>query len=271
MGDFSAEWLAAREDADRRSRSRGLAEKFLAASTQGDPAAPTLIDLGCGSGNNAAYLGSQCAAPVEWHLIDADAALLQMAAGRLAPARVRTTVADIADPAVLGPAIEGAAGLACSALLDLVSAGWLEGFARTLAVSRVPVLAALTYSGGMTFDPAHPDDALVVAAFNRHQSSDKGLGSALGPSAGPRFKRELERSGYETFTADTAWSLTPGDGSMIAQLVTGIREAAGEVSSGGDAAAVEAWYRTRMEQTVALRATVSHVDVMGLPANASKD
>ena len=71
-----------------------------------------------------------------------------------------------------------------SALLDLVSAEWLERLAVEAAARRLPVYAALTYQGSASLDPAEPFDLEVIAAVNRHQRRDKGFGLALGPEAG---------------------------------------------------------------------------------------
>ncbi len=70
-----------------------------------------------------------------------------------------------------------------SALLDLVSAEWLERLAVEAAARRLPVYAALTYQGRATLEPAEPFDLEIVAAVNRHQRRDKGFGPALGPEA----------------------------------------------------------------------------------------
>lgn len=271
MDEFSAEWLAAREAADRRSRSRDLANAFLSAVQKNSSPMPTLIDLGCGSGNNAAWLTSLEAAPVSWHLIDANAELLELAGPRLIPAPVQTSNIDFADAASLRPALERAVGLTCSALLDLVSARWLDGFVKILAERPVPVLASLTYSGGMTFDPVHPHDDVVIAAFNLHQTSDKGLGAALGPAAATRFQKQLGHSRYLTSVANTPWALGPADGPMTSRLIIGIGEAAGEAAAGDDKATVAAWYRSRLRQIDALHITVSHVDVLGIPVDPPGD
>ena len=62
MGDFSADWLALREPADRRARSAALVGRLVAwlsgtSHPAGGCAGPLrVLDLGCGTGANLQYL-----------------------------------------------------------------------------------------------------------------------------------------------------------------------------------------------------------------------
>ena len=88
MGDFSADWLALREPADRRARSVRLVRDLvarLAQQRQGMDLGPLrIIDLGCGTGANLRYLapwldagsGLRPREGQDWICVDRDAALL---------------------------------------------------------------------------------------------------------------------------------------------------------------------------------------------------
>ena len=79
-----------------------------------------------------------------------------------------------------------------SALLDLVSAEWLERLVVETAARRLPVYAALSYDGKIALSPQDPFDSDIVAAVNRHQHGDKGFGPALGPEAAADCHRAVQ-------------------------------------------------------------------------------
>ena len=130
-------------------------------------------------------------------MIDNDLSLLARAveAGQ-AGRNVIATPVDLARDLEL--ALDGPLDLVTtSALLDLVSGGWLERLALEAAARRLPVYAALTFDGRVEFDPSDPGDAEVVAAVNAHQRRDKGFGPALGPAAPQAAIENFGRVGYE--------------------------------------------------------------------------
>ena len=83
-----------------------------------------------------------------------------------------------------------------SALLDLVSAEWLDRLIVEAAARRLPVYAALTYDGRTVIEPAGVLDSEILAGFNAHQRTDKGFGPALGPTAAARAIERFEHFGY---------------------------------------------------------------------------
>ena len=112
MTGFSADWLALREPADRRSRSASvLAATRLWADRRATPGcALRVVDLGAGTGGNLRCLAPHLAAPQAWTLIDDDLRLLALAEragrrGRIASMRgdgslrVRAIACDLADGA----------------------------------------------------------------------------------------------------------------------------------------------------------------------------
>jgi hypothetical protein len=155
-----------------------------------------------------------------------------------------------------------------SALLDLVSEGWLEQLIAVVASTGASVHWALSYSGSVTLDPAHASDTAVFERFNLHQRTDKGFGPALGPDAHAVACGLLERAGFEVADADSSWHCGPADGRLMQALTDGWAEAAREVSSaaGGE---IESWRRDRSRQAAAggLRVTVSHRDLVAVPGN----
>src|SRR5215207_9501090 len=72
-----------------------------------------------------------------------------------------------------------------SALLDLVSAPWLQALTTQTKGTAAALLFALNVDGRTHWDPADPDDAFVQGCFSRHQQRDKGFGPALGDQAVP--------------------------------------------------------------------------------------
>jgi hypothetical protein len=153
-----------------------------------------------------------------------------------------------------------------SALLDLVSADWLERLAVESAARRLPVYAALTYQGGATLAPGEPFDLEIIAAVNRHQRRDKGFGPALGPEAAQHALRSFERVGYKVEPGSSYWEFGPEDREIQLEVLTGWAHAASEL---GDLpqAAIESWLVRRRELVSAGRSTmqVGHVDFFAVP------
>ncbi len=257
---FSAGWLALREPADRRARSRQLATRFLAATA----GAGTIVDLGAGTGANARYLQDAAADPFAWRLVDADPALLSRA-GAIG-AGIETVVADLAD--IRPDLIEGAAAVTCAALLDLVSETWLAGLSAACARADLPVLFALGVDGRVRFDPEDPDDDLVMDGFRRDQSRDKGFGPALGPDAPDAACRAFSAAGFSVIRARSDWALSGDDAGLLDAYLKGVAAAA---AAGADAQLrdmIAAWSRRRRAAAGdrRLAVEVGHADVLALPS-----
>src|SRR5690606_21132607 len=101
-----------------------------------------------------------------------------------------------------------------SALLDLVSAAWLDALAARCADAETLVLFALTYDGRMQLEPREPDDAQVRELVNRHQRTDKGFGPALGPSAFAAALDAFAHHGYALRFEPSDWRLGPDDAAL---------------------------------------------------------
>lgn len=239
---FSAEWLALREPADHAARDAGLLAR--AAAFGG-----LIVDLGCGTGSTRRAFGDRGAGAV-WRMVDGDAALLRLAGGD-------GYCLDLNDIASLP--FEGATLVTASALFDLVSADWLDRLVARVVALRLPVYAALNYDGLMTWAPDLPQDAAVVAAFNRHQGGDKGFGPALGPGAVAHLAGRLRAAGYVVTEADSPWQLGPEQAALQVELLAGIAQAAGEAGFAG----AERWREVRVAMKAECR--IGHRDLLALP------
>lgn len=269
---FAAGWLDLREPADAAARDPGLLA--AAAAWLGDGLA---VDLGCGTG----ALARAFPPGARWRLVDADADLLALAAARTPGAEIRRR--DLAPP---GPAasadrpgqapgdrladhfadhFDGARLVAASALFDLAGAAWIAALAGAVAARRLGLYAALSYDGRVAFAPALPGDAPVLAAFNRHQLRDKGLGGpALGPAAAGALAQALAAAGCLVRVAESPWQLGPGP--LQAALVAGMAAAAAEAGFAGAAA----WGQARRAASGAGSCVVGHRDVLALPGPSAQ-
>ncbi len=255
---FDAGWLDLREPADRAARDPGLRD--AAAAYLGGVADPVALDLGCGTGATFRAFAGQ-AEGVRWRLLDRDPALLAIAAQRCEA--VETVAADLR--ALEGLPLEGVRLVTASALFDLVSRDWLEGFVTRLAGAGIGLYAALSYDGALAWEPALPGDAAARDAFNAHQRQDKGLGPALGPAAAETLAGALAERGFALLVSQSPWRLGPDQAALQDALTDGIAVAAGEA---GMADAV-AWGQARRAVSGATRCSVGHVDLLALPAGAS--
>ena len=95
--------------------------------------------------------------------------------------------------------------ISTSAFLDLVSQDWLEALVREVARQKIPFYGAITYDGRAGCTPEHPTDKLVLDAFNLHQKTDKGFGSALGPQAADQAISLFKTAGYEVIVGTSDW------------------------------------------------------------------
>jgi len=272
MGDFSADWLSLRTAADSRARADDLVRR--AGLVPGGAAERPLpvLDLGCGTGANlrhlAPLLGDAGARDQHWTCVDRDDALLArlpercgawaveigLAASKRAGAllidaggwrcRVRALSLDLAAERLRLP-MPTAGLVSASALLDLVSAAWLDALLAACHAERCALLFALSYDGRCRLTPAHADDAFVVDRVNRHQRSDKGFGPALGPDAAGHAAARCAALGYRVDSAASDWHLEPGDAALQLALVDGWRQAAMTPGSPrGDADSVAAGRRS---------------------------
>lgn len=250
---FDLAWLDLREPTDHAARDPDLlarAREYALASGN-----PSVVDLGSGTGSTIRAFASP---GLTWRLIDHDKALLAEAQRRSGTDTV-TTAFDLRDVASIP--FDGARLVTASALIDLVSAAWIDALAERLSETGSGLYAALNYDGIMNWSPVDPGDESVTASFNRHQTGDKGFGPALGPEAAGYLAEAMRRRDFAVSTAPSAWRLGAGDASLQAELLCGIARAAEET---GCKSAPD-WLDRRLEILSISRCTIGHVDVLALP------
>jgi SAM-dependent methyltransferase len=261
MSGFSADWLALREPFDRRARNAYVLDAVITAFAS--HVSPNIADLGCGTGSTYRTLSPRLPPTQRWRLYDNDLSLLARASG---PANLTTVPLDLAHD--LEAALDGAVDLVTtSALLDLVSASWLDRFATEIAARRLPVYAALTYDGRATLDPVDPMDGAIVAAVNRHQRTDKGFGPALGPVAAQAAIELFERLDYAVIQGPSDWVFEPGDRDIQVEILSGWAGAARDMGE-LPLSDIESWLMRRGGLVSNGRSTirVGHVDLFARPA-----
>ena len=281
MTGFSPEWLALREGADHRARNASVRDAALAMFAQSPRA--RLVDLGCGSGSNLRALAPFLPDAQSWRLVDYDARLLDAASAALsgwaerAQAQpdgslhlwrdgktidVRFEQADLARDLESG--LDGPADLGTSAaFFDLVAPAWITRFCAAVVSRRLPLFTVLTYDGVEHWEPPHPADAQVAAAFHAHQGRDKGFGAAAGPRATALLDAAFKAAGWRVVTGASPWRLQPPDDArLIAELAGGAANAVAETGlvSPEDLAA---W---RASRCVAQRCEIGHIDFFAGPS-----
>ncbi|TPG24276.1 class I SAM-dependent methyltransferase [Variovorax guangxiensis] len=297
MSGFSTDWLALREPFDRAAcamASAALDWPALAARLRADRAGDALlsvVDLGCGTGASLREIAPRLGGRQHWRLVDHDAALLaaipdalsrwaalcglrmhadgerlniEGAGLRIRIERVRADLSTGLDGALL----EGAQLVTASALLDLVSAEWLDALVARCSGAGAAVGWTLNVDDRLEWHPADRDDAQVQAQFRADQRRDKGFGLALGGAASAHALRALQAVGYAVAQARSDWQIdgtrADTDRSMLRAMVDGVGDAA-IAQAPSKATEIRAWQARRLAQHVTLRLRVGHVDVLGWP------
>lgn len=282
MSGFSAEWLALREPVDHRSRSGLLLDRLR--DLFADRATITVVDLGCGTGSNLRACAPHLPPRQEWLLVDHDPALLSAARKRLTDWAERSE--DLGDqlrldrdgreimvsftPTDLARGVEPALGSAphlvtAAALLDLVSAAWIEDLAAAVASRCAVFYTALTYNGALACCCALESDAEIFAGFQVHQRRDKGFGPSAGPDASRILEQAFASRGYDVQTADSSWRLGPDDADFARETAKAVAQAAAE--SGTDPDIWSGWLHARLASASVEGSawSIGHTDLIAVP------
>jgi hypothetical protein len=265
MSGFSADWLALREPFDAAARRPRVREEALRSIAGLDPVA--IVDLACGSGSGMRALAPHVQARQTWRLVDNDLSLLARAADSVRPERAKLTAVPVDLVHDLEAALDGAVDLVTTtALLDLVSAPWIERLAIECAARRLPLYAALSYNGHIAFTPEDPSDGAIIKAVNAHQRIDKGFGPALGPTAAAEAIARFAAVGYLTVHDTSDWTMGPQDREMQNALLAGWAGAARELDT-LPLDEIIGWLTRRRELVAAGRSStiVGHVDLFARP------
>jgi SAM-dependent methyltransferase len=266
MTGFSAEWLALREPYDARARNPEVLE---AVATFLKPLPSVrVIDLACGTGSTSRALSPYLPARQNWHLVDNDVGLLMYAKATPLAKDIDVTVNPLDLNRDIEAALDGEVDLvATSALLDLVSAAWLDRLAPALAARSIPFYAALSYDGRTGFTPTDPFDKSVMGGTNAHQTTDKGFGPALGPGAAAFMIARFKALGYSVIHGASDWIMGPEDRTIQTEILAGWARASEEMGALPLADAT-AWLTRRRDAVDAgcssLR--VGHIDFFAMPS-----
>ncbi|MBX6329124.1 MAG: class I SAM-dependent methyltransferase [Pseudolabrys sp.] len=265
MSGFTPDWLALREPFDARARNARVLDAVVGL-LENRPVLE-IVDLACGTGSTLRALGPHLSRHQHWRLIDSDRALLASAAAGPVPDGATMTVTPLDLNRDLETAFAADADLVtASALLDLVSATWLDRLAAKIAARAVPFYAALTYDGRVEFAPPDPFDQAVIEAFNAHQRTDKGFGPALGPAAARTAIERFRALGFRVVHGASDWRIGPHDRPMQEALLSGWATAAGATGRLSPSR-LAAWRLGRHDALAAGLSSimVGHVDFLACP------
>lgn len=294
MSRFATDWLALREPADAGARAARLAA--LVAELEHGARVTHCIDLGAGTGAALRYLAPRLGGAQHWQLADADPVALGAARrvlGAWATARGATvtttregmTLADAefdcrvrlveTDVATGLDALDWTDGalVSASALLDLVSADWIERLVAACVAGRNPAWLTLTVDGRIELEPRDALDDRVLAAFGRDQRRDKGFGPALGPDAAAHARAAFAAAGFTVASETSDWVI---GADATRPLAAALLESYADLARTLEPPArdsIEAWRRRRAAQLAdgALTLRVGHVDLLAVPGRARPD
>ena len=286
MSGFSTDWLSLREPADHAARDNPVTERLQARARAHQGL--SILDLGAGTGSNLRFLAPRLGHRQRWRLLDHDPALLAALPTRLEEwaahndytlvgtavttlegpgfsARIASAHADLAGGIDSWLSADATDLVCASALLDLVSDDWLCTVLASCLRHRASTCFTLNYDGNVHWHPALHDDDVLRAHLNAHQQQSKGIGMALGPSAGEAATRHLVDLGFSAMQAASPWQLDARHAKLQVALAEGWVAAAIEHDAGIARRAGD-WLDRRRELAVeaGARVTVGHLDVLGL-------
>lgn len=247
-----SDWLALREAADFASRSERLTRAIGERVRHASPV--RVLDLATGTGSNLRYLMEHLPRHQRWTVVDRDPTLLHnlwtrtsdwagargyefagegngfVVRGHGVECHVEPRQRDLGsidDPALFA----GHDLVTNSALLDLVSASWLQTLARQCQAAGAAALFTILYDGRSPCAPADTDDDIVRELFNRHQHTDKGLGGpAAGPDAIEAAISAFTVAGFHVERERSDWVIEHQERELQRQLIDGWAFAATEMA-----------------------------------------
>src|SRR5947199_7049758 len=262
---FSSAWLTLREPYDRRAGNAAVRDAVVAWAAERPSVA--VVDLACGLGSTLRAVSDRLPKRQSWRLVDSDLSLLARAGALATPPDRTVTPVPVDLARDLEAALDGPIELVTtSALLDLVSHGWMDRLVTEAAARRLPVYAALSYDGLATLDPVDALDSAVIDAVNQHQQSDKGFGPALGPEAAATAPSRFEAVGYTITEGASDWVFGPKDAEIQTEVLTGWPVAAREMGA-PSISEIIGWLARRRDHIAARRSSmrVGHVDFFAQP------
>jgi hypothetical protein len=201
---------------------------------------------------------------LSWCLVDLDAVLLDEALRRHQKKySIKICKADLTVVEELP--LKDVKIISASALFDLVSADFIDDLLAGVNAQSTAFYAALNYDGTTKWDPAHPLDEKVLAAFNRDQLRDKGFGPALGPGATEYLKTALSKKGYKVLIRPSPWHLNAEHETLVQELIQGIAAAVGQSDDQDLQKELAEWKSYRLAHTATGKCIIGHWDLLALP------
>jgi hypothetical protein len=266
MSVFSADWLALREPHDARARNPAVLATVCGSVERCSPI--RVVDLASGLGAMQRALAPRLSSPQVWRLVDNNSELLGFVRRMITPSAALTVDLRKLDlNHCLEDALDGTIDLiTASALLDLVSASWLDRLLSEIAKRQLPFYATLTYDGRAEIEPVNVLDATMIAAANTHQRTDKGFGPALGSTAVRAAIARLESVQYSVVTGASDWLIGPND-REIQMKIFAIWASAGQVVGGVSRSDMVGWLARRRDAVIAGCSSIriGHIDFFATP------
>jgi hypothetical protein len=266
MSVFSADWLALREPYDARARNPAVLATVCGSVERCSPI--KVVDLASGLGAMQRALAPRLSSPQVWRLVDNNSELLGFVRRMITPSAALTVDLRKLDlNHGLEDALDGTIDLiTASALLDLVSASWLDRLLSEIARRQLPFYATLTYDGRAEIEPVDALDATMIAAANTHQRTDKGFGLALGPTAVRAAIARLESVQYSVATGASDWRIGPAD-REIQMKIFAIWASAGQMVGGVSRSDIVGWLARRRDAVIAGCSSIriGHIDFFATP------
>ncbi len=284
MDESLSRWLSVREQADAEARSETLTQRITDAMPATGPV--RVLDMATGAGSNIRYLLERLPARQHWLAVDRSAVLLTDLRERTASwAKGRGHQVETSDRGlnIRGASLEcnietremnlgtlddaaifdGRHLVTASALLDLVSAQWLQSLAAQCRHAGAAALFTITYNGQSSCTPAEPEDDEVRVLLNAHQKNDKGLGGpAAGPAAVECAVQSFAEAGYRVAHEPSNWIIGPDKDELQRILIDGWAQAAIELAP-DRRTQIEEWHTRRLAHVDAGRSQliVGHEDL----------
>jgi SAM-dependent methyltransferase len=276
---FSAEWLALREPADHAAVNPEVRAALTARFVGQDSI--RVVDLGCGAGSNLRGIWSALPTNQHWTLVDYDPKLLAAARQKLTDwADHSVSAGDDLHIAKAGKMLivnfrkadlsagdfarvtTGAELVTAAALFDLFSIQAIESLAETIVANGSAFYTVLTYDGHTRWAPAHPLDSAIREAFNAHQKTDKGFGTAAGPGGTSALAKAFYARGYRVLRGTSPWIVDESYGPLRQQLDSGFANAVRETGkvAGAD---IDAWMAHRLDGQHPI-SVIGHEDLLAI-------
>ncbi|MDM0050852.1 class I SAM-dependent methyltransferase [Variovorax sp. J22R115] len=249
-----------------------------------------MLDLACGTGANLRELAPRLAGSQRWILVDHDPKLLEALPGVLAAWALENGLlleARATSMRIEGPGWKAEVHLLCidlalqlgavpfagsrlvtaSALLDLVSASWLDALFGRVRSAGAAMLFGLNVDGRVTWDPPIAGDEEVDRLFASNQRRDKGFGPALGADAVSVAVSRLPAMGFRVSQANSDWHIDAGEETQAAAMLTAMVEGMGTAAIEQDPTArssVSAWIQRRIDVLDKTRLRIGHQEILAV-------